>query len=90
MLERMQQDVEIFRREGRLTEQEYNDAVIPALDNPEGMPWDEKAIHNQRATLVTNPAVVARRQNKLNSNLELGNALTSGDLTKDQDWYFEK
>jgi hypothetical protein len=38
MLERMQQDVEIFRREGRLTEQEYNDAVIPALDNPEGMP----------------------------------------------------
>jgi hypothetical protein len=54
------------------------------------MPWDEKAIHNQRATLVTNPAVVARRQNKLNSNLELGNALTSGDLTKDQDWYFEK
>ena len=71
-------DVEFFLEHGHLTEEQLDKSHIPhTSEDHTGAPRDEKALHNQRAALITHPNTIARYREYHNHGLPLANAITA-------------
>jgi hypothetical protein len=79
---RLEGDLILFRQQGYLTEEQYEDSGIDTLDVPDGKPRDERAIQNQRALLINHPATVKRRRDVITDDPQLQQILMSGKLER--------
>jgi hypothetical protein len=59
-----------------------NKSNIPSCEDDDGPPRDERAIHHQRAVLITHPNTLQRYQEYHNRGLDLGNAVLAVDNSK--------
>ncbi len=74
--------VKYFLQHGHLTELVMTQAAIPVFDADRDTPRDDSALHHERAVLLTHDATRERRQNRLNSGLQLGDLISGGKLAK--------
>ena len=74
--------VEYFLQHGHLTEATMTEAAIPVFDPDRETPRDESVLHHERAVVLTHGATRERRQNRLNSGVQLRDLISGGQLAK--------
>jgi len=82
-------DVQFFRAQGHLTEEQLDVSNIETIPSNNSVPRDQRPLQNQRSVLISHPETLARFVAYENRGLDIGNSILETASGKERKEYRE-